>query len=221
MPAKESNQSPKKNSKVSLQTAFEQLTPKQQVFVKEYIVDFNATRAALETGAKHGSAQVIGCKMLANPKVGKAIAESLRPMMQEAEMTAEKLVKQLHNFLFYDITPYISQDGSLKVDPKDLPESIRQSIVAIEGDEKFSRDGELLSSRTRIRLVNKDSALKLAMQYLRMLEPDTQVLKQDFFTIFYQQAEQGVQSGVSPTIVNGNGKVISQEVIGNGKPKIY
>src|SRR3990172_6274895 len=101
---------PKLSSKES---AFVKLTTKQQLFVTEYIVDFNATRAALESGSPIRSAQVIGAQLLANPKVGMAIDEALRPLMKEADLTPQNVLKQLHDFLFFDITPYIDGSGFL------------------------------------------------------------------------------------------------------------
>jgi hypothetical protein len=218
MPKKESKPSqPKTLKKVGKAlNAFEQLAPNEQVFVKEYIVDFNATRAAIEMGAKKTSAAVIGCNMLGKPHIGMAIAEAVRPMMEEAELTTAKVLRQLHNFLFYDITPYIDANGHLKCDPDSLPEAIRQSIIGFDGDEKFDRDGNLIHTRLRVRLVNKEGALKLAMQYLKLTEPDTQVnLQQDFFTIFYNQAQE--QQGTPSVIVEGKIKPGKELTNGNGK----
>jgi phage terminase small subunit len=49
------------------------LTKKQRIFVKEYLVDSNATRAAKAAGYSKASATVIGSRLLTNVKVRAAI----------------------------------------------------------------------------------------------------------------------------------------------------
>lgn len=207
-------------------STFDELDPSAQIFVKEYIIDFNGYRAAVEAGYKATSAKARSQRLLANPIICRAIAEAVRPSLQEAELTVRGVLHQLHNFLFYDITPYIAKDGTLLVEPKDLPEAIRQSIQAIEGDETCDRDGNVVKTKLKIRLVPKEGALKLAMQYLKLTDADQTVVQQNFFTQFFQQAQEAVdkQKQLPVTIEATNGKVIKQEVISNGsngKPKVY
>lgn len=210
---------------VATASTFDELDPKYQIFVKEYIIDFDGKRAATEAGYKSSNAKQMAYRLLANPKICRAIAEAVRPVLQEAELTTEKVLHQLHNFLFYDITPYIDGDGRLLVKPSELPEAIRQSIQAIEGDESCDKEGNVVKTRLKIRLVPKEGALKLAMQYLKLTDVDTNVVQQNFFTQFFQQAQEAVdkQKQFPVTVEATNGKVIKQEVIsnGNGKPKVY
>jgi phage terminase small subunit len=57
-----------------------ELTPKQQRFVAEYCVDFNATAAYIRAGyeARGNSAEVSACRLLRNAKVKKAIERKQR-----------------------------------------------------------------------------------------------------------------------------------------------
>jgi hypothetical protein len=149
---------------------------------------------------------VIGSQYLDHPKICRAIAEALKPMMDEAQLSAERIIKQLVNFLFYDITPYITADGMLKCEPSDLPDNVRQSIIGFSGDQSFDKDGGISHSKVSLKLINKEGALKLAMQYLKMLQPDTTQLniQQNFFDKFYQQASQPASGPVIvPAIPNG------------------
>ena len=52
------------------------LTPKQQLFVEEYLIDLNATQAAIRAGYSKKTAQVIGAENLSKPMVAAAIAEA-------------------------------------------------------------------------------------------------------------------------------------------------
>jgi phage terminase small subunit len=49
------------------------LSPKQQTFVGEYLLDFNATRAAIRSGYSERSAEVTGHRLLRNAKVAEEI----------------------------------------------------------------------------------------------------------------------------------------------------
>ena len=47
----------------------DKLTPKQQQFVREYLIDFNATQAAIRAGYSPKTAQVIGAENLKKPRM--------------------------------------------------------------------------------------------------------------------------------------------------------
>ena len=52
------------------------LTPKQLRFFEEYLIDLNATQAAIRSGYSEKSAQEIGAENLSKPMVAKAIQEA-------------------------------------------------------------------------------------------------------------------------------------------------
>lgn len=52
------------------------LTDKQQRFVDEYLIDLNATQAAIRAGYSEKTANEIGAENLAKPSIAKAIAEA-------------------------------------------------------------------------------------------------------------------------------------------------
>lgn len=52
-----------------------ELNPKQQLFVDEYIIDFNATRAAKAAGYSESTAAEMGYENLRKPHIDKAITK--------------------------------------------------------------------------------------------------------------------------------------------------
>ena len=62
------------------------LTAKQEAFCEEYLIDLNATQAAIRAGYSAGTANVIGCENLTKPYIADKIAEL------KAERTARVLV---------------------------------------------------------------------------------------------------------------------------------
>lgn len=71
------------------------LTPKQQRFVEEYLVDLNATQAAVRAGYSEHGATVQGSQLLANPKVSQAIAEAKAQRSKKVNITAEYVLGNL------------------------------------------------------------------------------------------------------------------------------
>lgn len=51
------------------------MTPKQEAFVREYLIDLNATQAAIRAGYSEATASEQGSRLLGNVKVAAAIAD--------------------------------------------------------------------------------------------------------------------------------------------------
>jgi phage terminase small subunit len=67
------------------------LTPKQKVFVQEYLLDMNASAAALRAGYKWGD---IGRQLLTKNHVRAAIEEGKRARVERTEITADLVVQE-------------------------------------------------------------------------------------------------------------------------------
>ena len=72
-----------------------ELTTKQKVFVKEYIVDFNAAAAARRAGYSVKNAHKIGPELLGKTGVSAAIENELKKRNWRTEITAEEIIKDL------------------------------------------------------------------------------------------------------------------------------
>lgn len=72
------------------------LTPKQERFVAEYLIDLNATQAAIRAGYSAKTAQEQGSRLLSNAMVGAAIAEGAGKRLHKAEITAQDVLEGLY-----------------------------------------------------------------------------------------------------------------------------
>lgn len=72
-----------------------ELTTKQKVFVKEYIVDFNAAAAARRAGYSVKNSDIIGNQLLNKTLVANAIEKELKKRNWRTEITAEEIIKDL------------------------------------------------------------------------------------------------------------------------------
>ncbi len=72
------------------------LTPKQARFVEEYLIDLNATQAAIRAGYSVKAAHVEGSRLLTNAKVAAAIAVAKQERTEVTKIDAEYVLRKLH-----------------------------------------------------------------------------------------------------------------------------
>lgn len=65
------------------------MTPKQKLFVKEYLVDLNATRAATAAGYSEKTAKQQGSRLLTNVDVAAKLAEVSQKRAEKLDISAE------------------------------------------------------------------------------------------------------------------------------------
>lgn len=70
------------------------LTAKQQLFVKEYLVDLNATQAAIRAGYKEKTSRAIGAENLTKPNIQAAIEEAQNKRAERTEITADMVLQR-------------------------------------------------------------------------------------------------------------------------------
>ncbi len=71
------------------------LTPKQQLFVAEYLVDLNATQAAVRAGYSKKTAYSVGHENLKKPEVAAAIQEAMQARSERIKADQDWIVERL------------------------------------------------------------------------------------------------------------------------------
>jgi phage terminase small subunit len=69
------------------------MTPKQEMFVKEYLIDLNATQAAVRAGYSEKSSMEIGYQLLRKTSVQGAIQKALNERTKNVEITTEWILQ--------------------------------------------------------------------------------------------------------------------------------
>ena len=87
------------------------LTPKQKRFVDEYLVDLNATQAAIRSGYSKKRANVIGYENLTKPYISEAIAVKRKQIEKEIGITRERIVKEMANLAFFNVKSFYDVEG--------------------------------------------------------------------------------------------------------------
>ena len=107
------------------------LTPKQQRFVEEYLIDLNATQAAIRAGYSEKTAQQMGSENLLKPVVAKAIQEASDARQERTQVDADYVLKRLVEIDQMDVLDIMDDNGNVKP-LKEWPKVWRQSISNIE-----------------------------------------------------------------------------------------
>lgn len=102
--------------------ATKKLTPKQERFCQEYLVDLNATYAYERTGfaAKNRNvARVLACKLTAKPEIQERISELKQERSERTKVDADYVLngaKNLFERCMQEIKPDRNPDGSMRLD---------------------------------------------------------------------------------------------------------
>ncbi|MFB6448381.1 terminase small subunit [Bradyrhizobium tunisiense] len=78
------------------------LTPKQSRFVENYLLDLNATQAAIRAGYSAKTANEQGPRLLAHPEIKAAIDAAKIERSERTEIEAERVLKEIAAMAFYD-----------------------------------------------------------------------------------------------------------------------
>lgn len=89
------------------------LTAKQALFVKNYLIDLNATQAAIRAKYSAKTAEQQASRLLSNVKVQEAIQKAMNKRSERTEITADMVLKEYAKIGFSNITDYLSVEDKL------------------------------------------------------------------------------------------------------------
>ena len=90
------------------------LNSKQQRFVEEYLIDLNATQAAIRAGYSPKTANVIGSENLAKPEISNAISRAMAERSRRTGISQDRVVQELAKIAFVNITDICDPAGRIK-----------------------------------------------------------------------------------------------------------
>lgn len=135
------------------------LTPKQAKFVEEYLIDLNATQAAIRAGYSAKTAKQQGQRLLTNVDVAEAVSGRRETLSQVVEVTQERIVAEYARMAFYDPASIAGQPMNGPEDIPNLPEEVRRAIVGWGWDK---------AGNFTLKLADKNAALTNLGRHLGM-----------------------------------------------------
>lgn len=108
------------------------LTPKQQAFCQQYLVDLNGKKAAVRAGYSARTAEFQASKLLSLVKVQQFLQQLQAEARKRTDITKDEILAELANILRAKITDYLNFDGK-KIQFKDFADLPESQIKAVEG----------------------------------------------------------------------------------------
>ena len=138
------------------------MTPKMQKFVDEYLVDLNATQAAIRAGYSKKTAYSIGVSNLKKPEIQAAIQKRQKSAAEKLEITRERVLKELASIGFAKATDFLTiQGGHVLI--KDSDDVAADKLAALASVKEGMYGVE-------VKLADKARALEMLGKYLGLFD---------------------------------------------------
>lgn len=148
------------------------LTPQQERFCQEYIVDLNGKRAAIRASYSESTAESQASRLLSKVKVQELVYKLNQERIKKVEIDANFVLEELHKIANSSIKDMVDDEGMF-LNIKDMPDHIAKTIQNIDIEERVERDrdtGEELAvvKVVKVKLWNKDKSLENLGKHLKL-----------------------------------------------------
>jgi len=154
------------------------LSPKEQVFIREILADGNATRAAVAAGYSAATASVTGSKLLRKAKVAQELANLREKQLSKLEISAEKVLQGLAELAFFDPRKMFNADGSMKR-LTEMEEATVHALSGMDVEKLFKHFGkgqaEEIGTITKVRLADRGLNLERLGRHLKLFTDKLEV----------------------------------------------
>ena len=149
--------------------------PRRERFVAEYLVDLNATQAAIRAGYSPKTANKVGPRLLVNVGVAAAVRAAQDKVVNKLEINAERTLERVARIAYADYRKLFDGQGRiLPINrwPDDIADAVGPSEVVKGNVDKG--DGHF-DSVIRLKPWDKLKALEYLMRYLGLFKDRVEV----------------------------------------------
>lgn len=148
------------------------LSPRQEQFIAEYLVDLNATQAAIRAGYSEKTAREQASRLLSNVNISQRIAEKRQELADNAGLSVERVLQEAMRLAFFDIRKLTDSEGN----PIPVHQLDADTAAAIQGLELATERGPDKESGPTIvrkyKIADKNSAIERLFKHLGLFEKD-------------------------------------------------
>lgn len=145
------------------------LNPKQQRFVAEYLVDLNATQAAIRAGYSVDTAGAIGFELLTKPEISDAVAIAKAAQLGRTELTATRVLEELRRLSFSNVQDLFDDDGNLRP-IRELTREQAACIASLEVVKKNAVAGDgMIDTIYKVKVWDKTRSLEMVAKHFKLL----------------------------------------------------
>lgn len=157
----------------------------------EYLVDLNATQAAIRAGYSAKTAKVIGSENLTKPDIAAAVSAGKERQLAVADLSAARVLEELRRMAFIDLRSLFDADGNLKA-MKDLTLEHGAALASFEVIKKNAAAGDGVTDIVhKFKVFDKVRILELLCKHFALLTEQVQLQGDVQFTWAPPQAPPG------------------------------
>jgi len=163
------------------------LTPLQQRFCDEYLIDINGKAAALRAGYSAKNAASQASQLLKKPQVQQYLADKRAAMSEELNIAAKEILQEYARIAFFDIRTMFDDNKQL-IPLSDLPTNTSAAVAAMDVYEKYVGHGDerIQAGRVvKVHLHSKLAALDALAKHLGLFDKDNKQNRQPQDTVVY------------------------------------
>ena len=145
----------------------------QELFAREYLVDFNSCAALRRCGKKYKSDSVekmTACRLLANDNVQAILQRQFIERTKKVEIDIEFVLREIKQIADCDVGQAFKADGTLK-SIHDIPTHIRKAIAGFDNEELYEGTGKerrWAGTLRKVKFWDKTKGLEMLGKYLAL-----------------------------------------------------
>lgn len=146
------------------------MNDKQNAFATEYVVDYNATQAAIRAGYSEKTAYSQGQRLLSNVEIQVAIKDLEAAAAARSAITKDKVIRELARVAFFDPRKLYHDDGK-PVGLDSLDDDTAAALASVDMFEEYDYDGDsrvLIGYTKKYKWADKLRALEMLGKHLGM-----------------------------------------------------
>lgn len=139
------------------------MTKKQKCFVEEYLIDLNATQAAIRAGYSPDTAYSIGQENLKKPEIKMRIDRAMAERSKRTGISQDRVLRELARIALLKMTDVVDSEGRIR------DSASEDDLACIESIKYKRSDSETGASEEReVKVASKLKALELLCRHLGM-----------------------------------------------------
>jgi len=152
----------------------QELTDQQKRFIREYIIDHHGTNAAKRAGYSPQTARFSASRLLADPKIKKAIQEAQEELGEQTGITPERILHEMAKIGFSNILDYITQDenGDTIIDLKAIDRDAAAALTELYVE---TTKGRSTVRKVKVKPYDKMAALVQMGKHIGMFKEQLEV----------------------------------------------
>jgi phage terminase small subunit len=150
-----------------------ELPAKQQAFVREYLIDLNATQAAIRAGYSAKTAEQQGCRLLRNVQIATQLQKAMDGRAKRVELTADRVLQEIQKMAFFDPRKLFNDAG----EPIHITQLDDDTAAAVAGLDIVMQGNQDVgyAQVLKVKLSDKRASLELLGRHLKLFSDRTEV----------------------------------------------